>query len=69
MRSDFSGLGERDMISPEDIMRFRALRETDKRILPGERYIKQVGISDGDFYVYRGCIDGHALALEYDCWE
>ena len=39
------------------------------KILKGEKYLKQVGIMDGDFYVYKAIPEIHDICIEHDLFR
>lgn len=52
---------------------FVQAKQRDGFIMPGMKYLKQPQIADGDFCVYRGCIELNSIVerldvfADYDC--
>lgn len=44
-------------------------RRQNWQILPGQQYVKQVAVDNGEFYTFRAIPEMHALCLKYDLYE
>lgn len=44
-------------------------RKNGWKIKKGQRYIKQINICDGDFYVYKAIPDIHDICIEHDIFD
>ena len=63
-----SGLGDEDLTAQE-IGHLRQAMADNWQIQPGQKYIYQTGVYEGDFYTVRARQDMHAICLKYDIYE
>lgn len=63
-----SNFGKVDL-SPEDWAVVERVMADSGRILPGTRYIHEVGIYYGEIYTFKGRLDMHAICLKYDIYQ
>lgn len=63
-----SNLGAHDL-DPEDWNIAEAAMNDGGLIIPGTRYIHEVGIYYGEMYTFKGRLDMHAICLKYDIYQ
>jgi len=63
-----SGLGDEDLTAKE-IDHLRQAEADNWQIHPGQKYIHQTGVYEGDFYTFRARQGMHAICLKYKIYE
>jgi len=62
-----SNYGEQDF-DPDDWRIIQQAAAAGNAILPGTRYVLQIGIWEGNWYAFRARPDLHGICLKYDLY-
>ena len=62
-----SNYGKQD-VTPDEWLVIEGVMADSGRILPGQKYVYQSGVADGEFYEFKARLDMHNICLKYDLY-